>query len=369
MSKTKTEIIRRMVAEKSLMLDRSDPKWAHPLARDNFPPQLGADQIDNYDPDVPLELKKQVRDKMIEGLHVMLGGNDLPWQKFYAKGCPEEPDAPDVEIRIAIPAGEHKKPLPIIFAIAAGGLVLIEPSLFVKQYTLYQQISNAIIVAPVYRGCLDAPYPAAVNDLHAAYAWTVEHAAEFGGDPDNIVLTGGSSGGHLGLCLPFRLKRYGFKPKGVVVNVPITDDRLSQASSRIYFEDSGDGRNDWDGFSIHQYAAFWMGESNFASQFVGPEAFANHATVEDCKGLCPVFIAENEWDPDRDNNLALVQKLLKAGVYVEYHLLPGLSHSTLAMASVDPGIEKLASAHDTEMANAIDNFLKYDCRRPWTADE
>ena len=39
--------------------------------------------------------------------------------------------------------------------------------------------------------------PAAVHDVKQAIAWTKAHAAEWGGDPDRILLTGGSAGGHL----------------------------------------------------------------------------------------------------------------------------------------------------------------------------
>jgi len=46
-------------------------------------------------------------------------------------------------------------------------------------------------VAPKHR------WPAQIIDVKRAIAWVRENIAEYGGDPDYIVLTGGSAGGHL----------------------------------------------------------------------------------------------------------------------------------------------------------------------------
>ncbi len=42
-------------------------------------------------------------------------------------------------------------------------------------------------------------YPAQIIDVKKAIAWVKQHIAEYGGDPDFIVITGGSAGGHLSL--------------------------------------------------------------------------------------------------------------------------------------------------------------------------
>ncbi|MCW2866085.1 MAG: alpha/beta hydrolase, partial [Marmoricola sp.] len=41
------------------------------------------------------------------------------------------------------------------------------------------------------------PFPAQVIDVKKAIAWTRENIASYGGDPDYLVVTGGSAGGHL----------------------------------------------------------------------------------------------------------------------------------------------------------------------------
>ncbi|KAL7577351.1 hypothetical protein ACA910_002086 [Epithemia clementina (nom. ined.)] len=49
-------------------------------------------------------------------------------------------------------------------------------------------------------GCCCCPYPQIpdmVDDVSAAIQWTIDHVAEYGGDPQRIVLVGQSAGGHL----------------------------------------------------------------------------------------------------------------------------------------------------------------------------
>ena len=48
-----------------------------------------------------------------------------------------------------------------------------------------------------YRLAPEAPWPAAIEDTKCAVRWLRHHAGELGGDPDRIVICGGSAGGHL----------------------------------------------------------------------------------------------------------------------------------------------------------------------------
>ena len=54
-----------------------------------------------------------------------------------------------------------------------------------------------ICVAINYRLSPRSTWPDQIVDVKRALAWTKEHIAEYGGDPDWIAITGGSAGGHL----------------------------------------------------------------------------------------------------------------------------------------------------------------------------
>jgi acetyl esterase/lipase len=54
-----------------------------------------------------------------------------------------------------------------------------------------------VCVAINYRLSPRSTWPDQIVDVKRAIAWTKEHIAEYGGDPDWIAITGGSAGGHL----------------------------------------------------------------------------------------------------------------------------------------------------------------------------
>ncbi len=54
-----------------------------------------------------------------------------------------------------------------------------------------------VCVAINYRLSPRSTWPDHIVDVKQALAWTKEHIAEYGGDPDWVAITGGSAGGHL----------------------------------------------------------------------------------------------------------------------------------------------------------------------------
>ena len=68
------------------------------------------------------------------------------------------------------------------------------------------------VVTPDYRLSPKVKYPAYVDDAAAAFAWTVKHIAEHGGDPHKVYIGGHSAGATLALLVgmdPQRLKPHG----------------------------------------------------------------------------------------------------------------------------------------------------------------
>jgi acetyl esterase/lipase len=72
--------------------------------------------------------------------------------------------------------------------------------------------AGVAVVTPDYRLSPKARYPAYVDDAAAAFAWTVKHIAEHGGDPRKVFIGGHSAGATLALLVgmdPDRLKPHG----------------------------------------------------------------------------------------------------------------------------------------------------------------
>lgn len=300
------------------------------------------------------------------------------WQEVYdIPGCIEEPDAPAVHavIRRLRPEVFGDGPYPTVFCIPPGGLILNDP--YICASAPMAKFLGAQLVTVQYRSNVDACYPAAINDLHAGYQWMVDHAEELNIDLDRIVIYGGSTGGMFSAAFPFRLKRYDWcgapMPRGVIVDDGMLDDRGYRRCSRTK-------SYTWCGITDREANMLYMGD-NFASPFVGPEAYANHATVSECVGLPPYAMYNGQDNPGSDYVLEFALKLAEANVHCSTLIWGSTTHSRparednklvmpfLNLSVADDGIYQPREGHDGAaivenfIVGAAVDFLNLDLRR------
>jgi len=111
--------------------------------------------------------------------------------------------------------------------------------------------------------------------------------------------------------------------------------------------------------------AAYVGWENTGTNYLGPEAFANHASVEECKGLCPIFLNVGESDQDRDATIDFAKKLYEARVPCSLHVWEGAAHATLYYARKTG----MAKRFWDNLYGDIQNCMAYDMRRPWAWDK
>ena len=99
--------------------------------------------------------------------------------------------------------GKHSDPqgLPLMLRLASLGWVCVKPG---------------------YRLGPQATFPEQLVDVKRALAWIREHGAEYGADPDFVVVTGGSAGGHLSALLALTANRPEFQPGFEHVDTRVT---------------------------------------------------------------------------------------------------------------------------------------------------
>ena len=353
---------------------RQDVMWSHPELT-KWWVAGNADMIDELcDDTVPLEKRKTRLAKLRESSAQMYETKPykpfegIDWKdkdpvpysklvKFEAKGCPEEPDTP-TNVYITVPTEENYEKKPVLYYVMGGALFTHDIRIFPEVMRMAKQF-NCIVVAADYRTPLDGKYPAQINDLHAGYQWIAEHADEFNMDADNVTLFGESSGAHLALSLAFRLKRYGYMPRGVVANDPMIDDRNMYESNKII-------KDPCDATRAHIMFSAYVGWENTGTNYLGPEAFANHASVEECRYLCPIVINVGESDQDRDACLEFARKLYAAKVPTSLHVWEGAAHATLYYSKVKNKkgeVNNMAKRFWDNLYGDIEAFMKYDMRR------
>jgi acetyl esterase/lipase len=167
-----------------------------------------------------------------------------------------------------------------------------------------------VAVVPDYRLAPEHPYPAFVQDGAAAVRWARDHAADFGGDPDRIVLAGHSAGAYIALQLALDdtfLRAAGVDPRSIRGAVSLS------------------GPADFYPFTVKE----------------SQEAFGAYPDPRDTQpinhvhpGAPPIFLGHGDKDEtvELSNSVHLANALKAAGDPVVLKIYPGLKHPDTVLA-------------------------------------
>ncbi|MCW2613323.1 MAG: alpha/beta hydrolase, partial [Frankiales bacterium] len=78
-------------------------------------------------------------------------------------------------------------PHPTVVFLHGGGYVIGDLDTHDDHARLICRDVDAVVVSVDYRLAPEAPFPAGLEDCVAAYRWTVEHAADLGGDVTRLA--------------------------------------------------------------------------------------------------------------------------------------------------------------------------------------
>lgn len=158
----------------------------------------------------------------------------------YAQGAPEDA----AKHKLDVYRRSDARNAPVLFFVHGGAWVRGDRT----QYPFFgNHFAKAgyVVVTPSYRLAPKNPHPAQIEDVAAAFAWTVKHAAEYGGDPRRIFLAGHSAGGHLVALLaanPEWLKPHGLTAASIrgvmsLSGVPNIVSLAATSDSRVFGKD------------------------------------------------------------------------------------------------------------------------------------
>ena len=114
----------------------------------------------------------------------------------YAGGAPE--DASKHKLDIYLPKG--KTSVPVFVFIHGGAWKQGDRSQYPAFGNRLAREGIAVVI-PSYRLAPKNQHPAQIDDVRAAFRWTVAHLGEIGGDPARVYVGGHSAGGHLSSLL------------------------------------------------------------------------------------------------------------------------------------------------------------------------
>ncbi|MFD1932014.1 alpha/beta hydrolase [Nonomuraea mangrovi] len=227
--------------------------------------------------------------------------------------------APDVRLRVYRSAGAADGPLPCLYWIHGGGMIVGTPDADDALVGRFVKEVGCVVVSVDYRLAPEHPDPAPVEDCYAGLAWTAKNAAELGIDPARVAVGGASAGGGLaaGTVLLAR-DRGGPAVAYQLLVCPMLDDR-DNTPSTLEFESA----------VVWARAANVFGWTSLLGDRKGTDdvsPYAAPARAEDLSGLPPAFIDVGELEVFRDECLLYAQRLSQAGVSTEFHLYAGAFH-------------------------------------------
>ncbi len=254
-----------------------------------------------------------------------------------ARGLPTTPDASVTVQNLTYPTGGGTQPirvykpanatgsdLPVVVYVHGGGWVIADLDVYDATPRSMAKALNAIVVSVEYRKGPENKFPAAHDDANAAYRWVLENAASWGGDPENIAVSGESAGGNLAMNIAISARDAGITmPKHILAVYPIADANPELASKL----------ENTQALPLRTPTLAWFGQYALRGPADQQDPRFN-LVAANLAGLPPVTIVNAQIDPLNSDGQTLMAALRAAGVSVERRVYEGAVHEFFSMADV-----------------------------------
>lgn len=245
---------------------------------------------------------------------------------------------PDPMHRLDVWRRRGQPPGPSLLFVHGGGFRILSKNTHWMMAMGFARAGYTVFTID-YRLAPKDPFPAALEDTCRAFEWLLDHAPEYGGDPDRIALAGESAGANLitaltvACCFP-RPEPYAASiferarvPDAILpacgllqVSAP---ERFAARSMNTLFRDR-----------IHEVCRGYLGP--FGTR-PGPEAaladplLVLEAEGEPARALPPAYLCVGSADPIEEDTLRLDAALRRRGVPCQLDVYEGEMHAFHAL--------------------------------------
>ena len=209
--------------------------------------------------------------------------------------------------------------------IHGGGLVLGAAAMDDVLCGETARQTGVTIVSVDYRLAPRHPYPAAIDDAHAAWLWMQRQRDELGLDADRIAIGGQSAGGGLAASLVQRVHDEGGTIAAQWLFCPMLDDRTA-------VDRALDGVDHF----VWSNRSNLVGWSSYLGSAIGSATLPPYAAAarrDDLTGLPPTWMYTSDIELFHDEDLAYAQRLESAGVDTTLEIVSGAPHGFEAWAA------------------------------------
>ena len=237
--------------------------------------------------------------------------------------------APDIPVRIyrrfGVGIGQPEDRPSAITYFHGGGWVLGNLESHDSSCRLLAAVTGCVVVAVDYRLAPEHPFPAAVDDCLAAYAWVQRSHLELGCAPGRVGVMGDSAGGNLAAVVALATRTGAVPPplaQGLIY--PVVDARLDTPSMRSLGQGFFLTREGMEAYREH----YLPDPADWETWQVSP------LLAEDKRGVAPALIVTAGFDPLRDDGAGYAHALECYGVAVEYRCYDDMVHGFFGMGVV-----------------------------------
>lgn len=240
----------------------------------------------------------------------------------------------DVRLRVYTPRGVRRGAG--LLWVHGGGLLFGDARQDEALCLSTAQRLGMVIVSANYRNAPENPFPAAHDDVKAAWDWLITHARALGVDHSRIVIGGESAGAGLAAGLVQRLvDERGIQPCGQWLFAPMLDDRTAMNreldDEKHFVWNNEANREGWAGY--------------LGGLFGAPDLppYASPGRRVDLSGMPPTFITWGDIELFAEEDRAYAESLERAGVPVRIDVVKGAPHGFENWAKATPVAQALLS--------------------------
>ena len=223
------------------------------------------------------------------------------------------------EVRVRLYRPEQELSGAGLLWMHGGGLITGNAATNDRECGTFSRELGIVVVSVEYRLAPEHPFPAALDDCYAAWAWMLSAARELGIDPARIAVSGQSAGGGLAASLTLRIRDAGgIQPAAQALMCPMLDDRTAARPEL----DAIDHRV-WNNRSNRAAWSWYLGQPPGISAV---PAYAAAARCANLGGLPPAWIGVGDVDLFLEEDRRYAERLTESGVSCELHIAPMAPH-------------------------------------------
>lgn len=233
-------------------------------------------------------------------------------------------------LRLYEPAVQEPGHGVILYAHGGGGVIgdLDSGAAFCA---ILASLGKAPVVSVGYRLAPEHYFPAAFEDVLAAFHWLRESGARFGAAPEKVAVAGASIGGGFAASLCQEMRTRGeAQPSLQILLYPLLDFGDEALRNPASFETA---------WPLSLAGMAWSRDHYLSPQTDAADPRLSPGRAANLAGLAPAVIATGGFDPLRGQAEAYAVGLKAAGVATDYRLYDGLTHDFGAFTAATPAAD------------------------------